>query len=390
MPGCRTTKSPRRQDWRAVRLEPRWRGRAGDWSKPMMQDRKEDSMSHVDEGTVHAYLDGELPSTERAALEAHLAGCAACRGNLIEERSLRERASAVLGSARPAEHPAPPLDQLRRAPKRSPWRVRRSFAWAASIALALGLGYSLRTPARLAPANLETQRVDLSQNRAVSTQEEKPQSQAQSNVQAPAQRPSNDRRQARAADKLVARDDPRADSAAQVAIRVRGAAVAPATPRLADSISADARVASSSAAPSLFVDGALVRQKLAANWPVISRRVAKTILGEEPVGLPGLETRTFRRDPGTNAVMVEQALYSSTVSQIFQRPAARAYAYDSSEAASASANRAQPRAYTAEGQLRERGNRLFARFVRGLRVEIKGPLSADSLNRLLEQVAPLP
>ena len=91
-------------------------------------------MSHVDEGTLHAYLDGELPSTERAAVEAHLADCAACRGNLTEERSLRERASAVLGSARPTERPAPPLDQLRREPRRSPWRVRRSFAWAASIA----------------------------------------------------------------------------------------------------------------------------------------------------------------------------------------------------------------------------------------------------------------
>src|SRR5207249_2573904 len=146
MRGCHTTKSPRRRDWRAVRLEPRWRERAGDWSKPMMQDWKEDSMSHVDEGTLHAYLDGELPSAERAALEAHLADCATCRANLTEERALRERATAVLGSARPAERPAPPLEQLRREPQGSPWRVRRSFAWAASIALALGLGYYMRSP----------------------------------------------------------------------------------------------------------------------------------------------------------------------------------------------------------------------------------------------------
>ena len=92
----------------------------------MMQDWKEDSMSHVDEGTLHAYLDGELPPAERTAVEAHLAECARCRANLIEERALRERASAVLGSARPSERPAPPLEQLRREPKRSPWRVRRS------------------------------------------------------------------------------------------------------------------------------------------------------------------------------------------------------------------------------------------------------------------------
>jgi len=65
-------------------------------------------MSHVDEGTLHAYLDGELPSVERAALEAHLADCATCRENLTDERALRERATAVLGSARPAERPAPP------------------------------------------------------------------------------------------------------------------------------------------------------------------------------------------------------------------------------------------------------------------------------------------
>src|SRR2546428_5978460 len=126
MPGCRTTRSPHRRDWRAARLEPRWRARAGDWSKRMIQDWKEDSMSHVDEGTLHAYLDGELPSGERTALEAHLADCATCRANLTEERALRERATALLGSALPAERPAPPLEQLRREPQRSPWRVRRS------------------------------------------------------------------------------------------------------------------------------------------------------------------------------------------------------------------------------------------------------------------------
>ncbi len=356
-------------------------------------------MSHVDEGTLHAYLDGELPPAERTALETHLADCATCRATLTEERALRERASAVLGSARPAERPAPPLEQLRRESKRSPWRVRRSFAWAASLALALGLGYSLRTPRASAPLQTPAEPVVVAQNRGASTQEEKPQSQAQANVQAPAQRRPNDRRPAaRAADELVARGVPRADSAALVATLVP-AAVAPAAPRLADSIRLEARVASGapadaerdrSAAPSLFVDGAPAPKSMAANWPVISRRVAKTILGEEPVGLPGLETRTFRRDPGTNAVVVEQALDSSTVIQIFQRPAGGAYPYDSSEAAPANASRARPRANEAEGLFRERGNRLFARFVRGLRVEIKGPLSADSLNRLLEQVAPLP
>ena len=103
-------------------------------------------MSHADEGTLHAYLDGELPPAERGALEAHLAQCATCRASLAEERALLERASALLGAARPVERPAPPLEQLRRQPQRSPWRVRTSVAWAASIALALGVGYYLRSP----------------------------------------------------------------------------------------------------------------------------------------------------------------------------------------------------------------------------------------------------
>src|SRR5204863_3932890 len=73
-----------------------------------------------------------------------LSQCATCRASLAEERALRERASAVLGVARPVERPAPPFEQLRRESKRSPWRVRRSIAWAASVVLAIGLGYSLR------------------------------------------------------------------------------------------------------------------------------------------------------------------------------------------------------------------------------------------------------
>ena len=40
------------------------------------------NMSHVDDGTLHAYLDGELTPVERARLEGHVAECAACRNRL--------------------------------------------------------------------------------------------------------------------------------------------------------------------------------------------------------------------------------------------------------------------------------------------------------------------
>ncbi len=349
-------------------------------------------MSHVDEGTLHAYLDGELPSTERSALEAHLAGCATCRENLSEERSLRERASAVLGSARPAERPAPPLDQLRREPKRSPWRVRRSFAWAASIALALGLGYYMRSPSGRAapPADMTSQPIAVAQHRTRDEERDKSPAPTAAQPSAPAATRVYQQRSARPTDAVAAGEAAKLDSTATTTALARANAAAPA-PKTADPVRLDARVASGAvpaAQRDLPAPAFAERQVTATSWPVISRRMAKSILGEEPVGLPGLATRHFRRVPGTEGtIVVEQAIDSSTVIQIFQRPA---YPYDSTGSGYANEGRLRARGYLSEEQARERGNRLFARFVKGLRVEITGPLSPDSLNRLLEQVAPLP
>src|SRR2546423_10197061 len=78
----------------------------------MTQDAKESTMPHVDEGTLHAYLDGELPPPERTAVDAHLAQCSACRTQLADERALVDRASHLLGLAAPRETVAPPLYQI--------------------------------------------------------------------------------------------------------------------------------------------------------------------------------------------------------------------------------------------------------------------------------------
>ena len=70
-------------------------------------------MSHADDGTLHAYLDGELSPVEREHLDRHLADCAACRARLDDERTLIERADALLALASPPERAAPPLSELR-------------------------------------------------------------------------------------------------------------------------------------------------------------------------------------------------------------------------------------------------------------------------------------
>src|SRR5258707_8707782 len=97
------------------------------------------NVSHVDDGALHAYLEGELLPVERARLEAHVAECPACRTRLEEERALVQRASGLLGLAQPPERAVPPLHQLRRAPPA--WGPRLPPPWAAAGPPAFWLGH---------------------------------------------------------------------------------------------------------------------------------------------------------------------------------------------------------------------------------------------------------
>ena len=352
--------------------------------KRMTQDSQEGggtSMSHVDEGTLHAYLDGELSPPERAAFEVHLTLCASCGARLAEERSLIERASAVLGAARPSERPAPPLSELA-SPRRRRRRVlgaRLPFAWAATVVLALGIGYYLNAPeSRVAPAQ---------EPQAVAT-----------NVPAADKLEARDlqrRRDVRAAhsreevsalqDSVSAQRLTTGTVALQPRAQLRGAApvrtAVPAAP-------APATPAERFAPAGNYVDEAIVQadnrlaglhgRLVSSQWIVISRGSARTLLGADPVGIPGLAARDIRRSPTDAAtIVVEQQLDSTTVIQLFQRAAA----VDG-------AARGVSQRFNAQAE-RAPAERL-ARYVGRLRVEIAGPLTPDSLNRLLEQVQPLP
>jgi anti-sigma factor RsiW len=362
----------------------------------MTRDWKEDSMPHVDEGTLHAYLDGELPSSERAAVEAHLAECATCRATLAEEWALLERASALLGSARPVERPAPPFEQIRRSPKRSPWRVRTPFAWAASIMVALGLGYYLRNPGNDASSFAPPpQSVVIAQDRAAPAVPAPANNAPREEPRAGARRELERTRQPESRTDEVAERDARAETPAAATGAI---AQLKATPTLLDTSTPKPPLVLDqvvvTAAPAERKDLVSVRGRSATTqWQVISRGTARTLLGTDPVGLPDLATRSIRRSPAPDAtVVVEQALDSATVIQIFQRPAETAgYYIDGAkvDTAARAAARLQARAPAAAAREMAPADRL-ARFVGRLRVEIAGPLSPDSLNRLLELVEPLP
>jgi carboxypeptidase-like protein/putative zinc finger protein len=53
-------------------------------------------MQHLDEGTIHAWIDGELPPAKRAEAEAHIAECAECAAAVAEARGFVAASSRIL------------------------------------------------------------------------------------------------------------------------------------------------------------------------------------------------------------------------------------------------------------------------------------------------------
>jgi hypothetical protein len=137
-------------------------------------------MSHVDEGLIHAYLDGAFPpgSAQGEEIEAHLAVCVDCSVLLEKARAVKERAHMVMNRLAPTAIDAPAFEEIlaRRARGRaaavgegavgagasavgaaaaaddvSAARARRRrmlpplpLAWAATLVLAVGAGWMVR------------------------------------------------------------------------------------------------------------------------------------------------------------------------------------------------------------------------------------------------------
>jgi anti-sigma factor RsiW len=55
-------------------------------------------MQHLDEGTIHAWLDGALDAEESARVDRHAAECATCAAAVAEARGLVAGASRILGA----------------------------------------------------------------------------------------------------------------------------------------------------------------------------------------------------------------------------------------------------------------------------------------------------
>lgn len=141
-------------------------------------------MPHVDEGTLHALLDGALKAEDparAATVQAHLEGCPDCRALLDDAAAIRDGATGILAAletdARPdfqevltraglAGGAATGLDTdtRRRDRLRRQARATRAAAWAATVVLALGTGYLVRD--RMVADRPATDAVTMSAERA--------------------------------------------------------------------------------------------------------------------------------------------------------------------------------------------------------------------------------
>jgi hypothetical protein len=300
-------------------------------------------MSHVDDGQVHAYLDGELPQADAWRLEAHVGECPACRGRLEEARALITRAGELLALAGPPARDIPPFRAGDvRPPARPSWRVPQPLAWAASVVLALAAGWYLRgTPATAPP----------DERAAVAKVAAAPET---------------------AATVVATRspEDKTREMASGAALSNRQVAELDQVARPEPAAAAPVAAPSPQPAPSPL-----------ARWETIPWDTARTMLGAEPVRIPDVPALAKRSSLADGVVLIEQQLESGTVIRLYQRPAA-APAPGANESVAAREPR-EVRGFMAQ---RVDVSERLARYVGSLRVEIEGALPADSLSRLLELV----
>jgi anti-sigma factor RsiW len=98
-------------------------------------------MNHLDEGTIHAWLDGAVDAARSREIESHIAECAQCAAAVAEARGFVAGASRILN----ALDDVPANVTPKRAPAVAPRRQWRAAPWVSGIAAALVLTIGVTT-----------------------------------------------------------------------------------------------------------------------------------------------------------------------------------------------------------------------------------------------------
>lgn len=92
-------------------------------------------MQHPDEGTIHAWIDGELSVEKAAALEAHLKECAECSARAAEARGLVAASSRIVSALDIVPGDVIPKAQA----KRRAWYASTQLRAAAAVVIVAGV-----------------------------------------------------------------------------------------------------------------------------------------------------------------------------------------------------------------------------------------------------------
>jgi putative zinc finger protein len=357
-------------------------------------------MSHVDDGRLHEYLDGQLSTIEAVELERHLMECPACRTRLEEERALTKRAGRVLALAGPPDRVAPAWPEATAAGPGPKLRV--PLAWAAVAVLAVGITWfalGRRTGRSVDLVALErvpigpvarkptpTAAVDshapVAAPIAAARPAAVPESAALAAARGTAPPSAFAAALARAADS-AARSSvppvPRAPPAPAVSSELRqralvtgaGQVASPAPGPAAQARGAVTPGADSTPGTTAPAAAQAARREALSGWREIGFDDAAALLGHPLVAIPGLPIRRLLGPrTGEPEVVVEQLVDSATVVRLYEMRQDAAAARER-RAADLTAPALPP------------GPARVGRDVGALRVEIEGSLAADSLGRLL-------
>ncbi len=131
-------------------------------------------MSHINDGLLHAYIDGGCDAAGTETVEEHVAECDDCARRLDSFRAAAAEASALLSELEPGPLHAPAFEELEaRSAERVagsedgaaagggkvvslPFWRRPALAWAATMVIAFAVGWQSRNEIGL-PAELRSE-----------------------------------------------------------------------------------------------------------------------------------------------------------------------------------------------------------------------------------------
>ena len=100
-------------------------------------------MQHLDEGIIHAWIDGELPPDEASRVEAHANSCAACGALVAEARGLVAASSRIVSALDVTPSGVLPAFGARKT--RGRWMTAKlTTAIAATLVIAAGTMMTMR------------------------------------------------------------------------------------------------------------------------------------------------------------------------------------------------------------------------------------------------------